>query len=399
MTTLPKQNTLYHRIREGWPWVLALVAAGILGEFADRAGVPAAHLLVALVLGAALALTGMAGKPLPRQLTRAGHAMVGAMMGGYLHWGALASIGPSVLPLTAVTLATVVVSTAIAYGMSRTTRVALPDTVLAMMPGGSAAIVACASAVGADSRLVAVAQYLRVGFVAMTAPLLVFAVQHTSAGDSDPPPAGPAFFPPLVTAPNQITGLLALTAICVLGGGLGRRLSLPAPMVLGSMLTAAIATTADVTSGFTPAGPLRDLIFLVIGLEVGLRFSTPSLRQVGKALPHILAGTILICLACTGLAWLLTRVTDMRFLDVYLATTPGGINAVLATAGSTGADVPIVSAVQSLRLFAICLVMPPLVRRFAARARPVPRPRQSQENPSPAKEGDHDGTNVPVTGR
>jgi uncharacterized membrane protein AbrB (regulator of aidB expression) len=49
-------------------------------------------------------------------------------------------------------------------------------------------------------------------------------------------------------------------------------------------------------------------------------------------------------------------------MDAYLATTPGGINAVLATAVATHADLPLISSVQSLRLFAVVLVTPPLLR-------------------------------------
>ncbi|WP_051766148.1 AbrB family transcriptional regulator [Streptomyces sp. NRRL F-5135] len=53
-------------------------------------------------------------------------------------------------------------------------------------------------------------------------------------------------------------------------------------------------------------------------------------------------------------------------MDAYLATTPGGINAVLATAVSGHADVAVVSTVRSLRLLLVVLVTPLITRRLAA---------------------------------
>jgi hypothetical protein len=175
----------------------------------------------------------------------------------------------------------------------------------------------------------------------------------------------------LIAAPNQLSGLVVLVALCVLGSVLGRRLSLPAPILLGTMMVAAIAVGTQAVSGFTPTGPLRDVAFVVVGLEVGLRFTRASIVYIGKLLPYVLGATLVICLACAGLAGLLAVIMGTPFLDAYLATTPGGINAVLATAQSAGCDVPVVSTVQGLRLFAVCLLVPPLVRRLT-RLRPQP---------------------------
>ena len=66
--------------------------------------------------------------------------------------------------------------------------------------------------------------------------------------------------------------------------------------------------------------------------------------------------------ACGGLAFLVLLVTDVSFSDAYLATTPGGLYAVLAVAVSGGGNVGFVLAVQALRLFVMILAAPPLVR-------------------------------------
>jgi uncharacterized membrane protein AbrB (regulator of aidB expression) len=97
----------------------------------------------------------------------------------------------------------------------------------------------------------------------------------------------------LVAAPDQVSRLVVLAAVCLLGSRLGRRLSLPAPVLLGSMLVATVAIATQAASGFAPAGPLRDAVFIVVGLEVGLRFTWPSIRQLGKAVPYFVPATVL----------------------------------------------------------------------------------------------------------
>jgi uncharacterized membrane protein AbrB (regulator of aidB expression) len=63
----------------------------------------------------------------------------------------------------------------------------------------------------------------------------------------------------------------------------------------------------------------------------------------------------------------LSVTTGAGELDAYLATTPGGLYAVLATATSSGADATFVLAVQVLRVFVMLLIAPLLARILRAR--------------------------------
>jgi uncharacterized membrane protein AbrB (regulator of aidB expression) len=68
--------------------------------------------------------------------------------------------------------------------------------------------------------------------------------------------------------------------------------------------------------------------------------------------------------ACLGLGWLLELATGVSFLDGYLATTPGGLYAVLPLAYGSGANTTFVLTVQTLRLLTMILAAPVLVRRL-----------------------------------
>jgi uncharacterized protein len=76
---------------------------------------------------------------------------------------------------------------------------------------------------------------------------------------------------------------------------------------------------------------------------------------------------IAVIAACAGLGLVLSAVTGTTPLEGYLATTPGGIYAVLATAISSGVDVAFVVAVQVLRVIVMLLVAPAAARWVAAR--------------------------------
>ena len=80
---------------------------------------------------------------------------------------------------------------------------------------------------------------------------------------------------------------------------------------------------------------------------------------------------------------LLKVAAGVSLLDAYLATTPGGLYAVLPIAYGSGADVAFVLAVQGLRLFAMVLAAPVVVRWLlsgerAAAARPAAAARRAR---------------------
>jgi membrane AbrB-like protein len=364
-------------------WFALTLCCYLLGDAARTIGIPAPHLLMSLGVGVAVALSGFVHGQVPKPMNRASQAIVGVLMGSYLDPGSVRAVAASIGPLAAVTLATILLCVTAAVLLPRLTSMLRADAVLGMVPGGSAAIIACADELDADARIVAFMQYVRVALVAATAPVVVLAIG--SSGSTAATHSGflEQFFGPtrLVTSAHPVAGLTILAALCVLGPNVGRRLGLPAPTLLGPMLIAGVAVLTGAAQGFAPDGLLQDLVFVVVGLEVGLRFTRSSVRQVGRCVPHVLLATAAVCTACAVLAGILEFFTDIPFMDAYLATTPGGINAVLATAASTHGNVALISTAQSLRLFAVVLLAPPLIRRLT-----------QSENTSPADDTSGDDT-------
>jgi uncharacterized protein len=154
----------------------------------------------------------------------------------------------------------------------------------------------------------------------------------------------------------------------VLGLGLALVARVPAGALLGPMAVALVLSLTGLSGGATPPEPVVEIAYAVIGWQAGVRFTRPALRVVLGALPLATALIVLVIAACAGLGLVLSALTGVTPLEGYLATTPGGIYAVLATAISAGGDVTFVVAVQVLRVVVMLLVAPVIAR--LARGRP-----------------------------
>jgi membrane AbrB-like protein len=115
---------------------------------------------------------------------------------------------------------------------------------------------------------------------------------------------------------------------------------------------------------------LRDVAFAAIGLRVGLRFTVETIRLVGRLIGPVLLALLGLLVACFGLAVVLRVTAPVSLRDAYLATTPGGLYAVLAVAVGAGANTTFILGVQVLRLFVMILLAPLAVRRLVPAGRP-----------------------------
>jgi membrane AbrB-like protein len=205
-------------------------------------------------------------------------------------------------------------------------------------------------------------QYLRLFAIVLLTPLLASVVFGASTDGG-----GGLGDNPLVTVDGLALTLgaaaagLLLARVTRLGGG-----ALLGPMIV----TGALALTGAVDSVAVPE-VLRQLAFAAIGLQVGLRFTPESLRRARDTLAPVAVSIAGLIAACGALGWVLAELAGVPQLDAYLATTPGGLYAVLATAVASGANATFVLAVQSLRLFVMILAAPPIIRRLALGDRPA----------------------------
>jgi membrane AbrB-like protein len=337
-----------------------VVVAGLAVTLAfDVLDLPSPSLFGGLLAGLARGLVGRRRFPVPQPATTAAQGLIGVSIGALVDLDTLEAIGRDWLPVLLVTVGTLLLSVLAGVVMRLLPGVSPVTGAFAMVAGGASGITAMSRELGADERMVAVLQYLRVLLIVVLMPVTAAAVfgADPGAGGATVDDAGPGW----------PAGLL-FAAVCLLAGApLARLLRIPVPTLLGPMLVAAGLDLGGLSGGAGVPAPLETAAFLVIGLMVGLGFSRESLRTVGRALPLALAVILGLVAACAGLGALLAATTGVGALDAYLATTPGGLYAVLATAQDSGADATFVLAVQVLRLF-VMLLSAPLLARWLRRS-------------------------------
>jgi membrane AbrB-like protein len=229
-----------------------------------------------------------------------------------------------------------------------------------MIAGGASGIVGMSGELGADDRLVAFMQYLRVLVVVLLTPVgiaLLFGGQHE--GGPALPDAGGTFGDPLAW---PLTAALA-----GVGAVAGVRARVTAGVLLVPMLLTGVLVLGGALGDFAVPPLLSQTAFALIGLRVGLNFTLDTVRLLGRLTLPVLGMIAFLLVACFGLAALLAATTPASLLDAYLATTPGGLYAVLAVAFGAGASTTFIVAVQSLRVIAMVLLAPAAVRLMLGR--------------------------------
>jgi membrane AbrB-like protein len=358
--------------------IWAALAAGVVagGVLLGAAGLPSAYLFAALLLGLALALGRPGTLAVDARWFRASQAVAGVSFGAYLDADTLEALAGSWLPVALVTLGTLLLSLAGGAVLARTTPLDRPTAALGMIAGGASGIVGMSGELGADDRLVAFMQYLRVLVVVLITPVgiaLFFGGQDAGGGAGTP---GADTF-------GDLEGWLATAALAGVGGVAGVRSRIPAGVLLVPMLLTGALELGGVLGDFAPPDLVVQVAFALIGLRVGLSFTPSTLKLLGRLTGPVLATIVFLLVACFGLAVLLAATTDATLLDAYLATTPGGIYAVLAVAFGSGASTTFIVAVQSLRVIAM-VVLAPLAVRLMLRTGPSAADPRGRRTPPPA---------------
>jgi membrane AbrB-like protein len=338
---------------------LVVAAAVAVAVVLDLLGLPSPALFGGLVAGLVRALAVRARFALPHTASTAAQAVVGVAIGALMDPETLGAVGEEWFAVLLVTVATLALSL-VAGLLLRLQRGISPVTgAFSMIAGGAAGVTAMARDLGADERTVATMQYLRVLIIVAVMPVAAALVYGSDPGDGAQTAAG--------GGPGWAAGLVFTVGCSVVGVLVGRLTRLPVVTLLGPMVVTAVVDLTGLSHGAGVPDLLESAAFLAIGLQVGVSFTRGSLRTIGRALPLALTLIVGLILGCAGLGALLAQLTGVSALDGYLATTPGGLYAVLATATDSGADATFVLAVQVVRLF-VMLFTAPLLARWLRRS-------------------------------
>lgn len=347
-------------------WLVVAAATAALAAGMARLGVPSATLFAALLAGLGVALSGWPRTrwrrgerlELPPRVAQGAQAVLGVLSGALLQPDTLAELGASWAPVLAAVFATLLVSVlaGLLLGLRRDVDAATGS--FAMVAGGASGLTAIAGELGADQRVVAVVQYLRVLLILLAMPVVAVLLGGGSGGAAPAASGGGSSGGLTASAAPWWLDLLFTAVVAVAGTWLARLAKLPAGPLLGPMVLAAAVSATGLAQGATVPGPVLQVAFALIGLQVGLSFTRSNLRTVGRVLPTALLLIVGVIAATAAVGVPLLHLAGASTLDAYLATTPGGLYAVVATSADSGGDTTLVLAVQVLRLLVMLLLAP-----------------------------------------
>lgn len=346
---------LFDKLSPAAQWGALLAGSIVFAALLELAGLPAALLLGPAIAGIIAGVNGASIRT-PRLAVLCAQTIVGCLIARSI----TAEIVHTLLKDWPVFLGVVVVmlasSSLLGWVLSRLKVLPGTTAVWGVAPGGASAMILMAGEFGADPRLVAFMQYLRVVFVAGLAAV----VARLWAG-------APMAIPGTVlAAPIQWLDFTATVIIALAGGILGVGLKIPAGALLVPMIGGAILESTGLVAITLPSWLLA-ISYAILGWMVGLGFTRDLLAHASRALGVVLMTIFITIGVSAALALLLVRAAGIDPLTAYLATSPGGIDSVAIIAASSDVDISFVMALQALRVMVVLAVGPPLARFVAKR--------------------------------
>ncbi|SNS36736.1 AbrB family transcriptional regulator [Rhodococcoides kyotonense] len=348
-------------------WIALLAVTIVVWAALAALGLSAAALFASLVVAAIFAVRGLGPDRVPRPAGMLAQGILAVSIGLMVDTETLSALGSSWLPALGVCVATLVVSIAAGFLLALHRDVDALTGALSMIAGGAQGLVAVSRELGGDERMVAVVQYLRVGLIIVTMPLVATVVFGAGSGGAVASRSGES---------PWYVDLLVVAGAIVVGIGVARLIRLPAPATLGPLAASIALELSGWIDSVSAPTILLPIAFVVIGWQAGLAFTRDSVRAVGRVMPWAIGLIVVLGVLCALLGLLLSHTTGISLLEGYLATTPGGLSAVLAVSAASGANVTFVAAVQVVRLVIMLFAAPFGAKMFLAlRAR---RSRQAE---------------------
>ncbi|WP_174801015.1 AbrB family transcriptional regulator [Martelella limonii] len=338
-------------------WLPLLAVSIAIGALLQLLELPASLLLGPML--AAILFSGAGRKiVMPKLPFNLAQGVIGTLVASTMTAPVLEEVGNDWMLFAGGVLSVVFVSLVIGWLLARYQVLPGTTAIWGAFPGAATVMTLMSGAYGADMRLVAFMQYTRVVIVTLVAATIA-RVWTGGGGQSEA-----ALW---LTEPRWWP--LGQTLLMVVSGVLiGRRLKLPAgpmivPVVLGSALNVAGLIEIELPRALLAAS------YALVGWGIGSRFDRDVLLHARRALPRVLASIFALVAVCACFAGLLVWLADIDPLTAYLATSPGGADAVAIISASTNVDVAFVMAMQIARFFFVMALGPMLARFVAGRSR------------------------------
>lgn len=239
-----------------------------------------------------------------------------------------------------------------------------PTAFYAGTPGGLMESIVMGEAAGADVRVVALQQFLRIVIVITLVPTGLSLWLGTPVGSA----AGLA---PSAPSGHPFT-FVSLAFICLAGAAglaLGKLIHLPAAQLIGPLLVSAAVSLTGWVDLHLPFW-LIAMAQVVIGTGLGMRFRGVTGAMLRRSAGLATASVSYMLLLGAALAYGLQAVIDIPFLHLLISLSPGGVTEMSLIALSLAANPALVSLNHVVRILLTVLEMGISARIFGLALEP-----------------------------
>ena len=333
---------------------MSLGVGAIGGAVFALIGVPLAWMLGPMVVNIVASVRG-APVLVPHNVRVVTLCVIGVFLGGSFSPDLLSRAGEWAVSLSLMIVFIPLITIIASYYYRRFAAFDPPTAMFSGAPGTLTAMVIIGGESGADERMIALTQGLRVVIVVFLMPMIVTLATATG-------PASASFLPE--GGPFVWSDGLMLLAAAIVGFSLARVFNLPASAMTGAMLASATLYLSGLVSWRPPDAALWVCLW-VLGSAIGSRFSTVTAQTFFRVSRHAVAATALVIGVSAVFAWAVSGITGAAFLTTLLSFTPGGVAEMCLIAIAFDID-PAFVAVHHLVRIAILITAAPLAAKWLA---------------------------------
>ncbi len=288
---------------------------------------------------------------------------LGMLVGFRMSRGELRSGAHALLPAALITA--IITSTGIAAALvaASLTSIDAVTAVFAAVPGGLTEMSVVSLSFGADGAAVASVQLVRVLLAIAAVDVLLAWLgpkEEDEDGETESEPQGRQDTPAGSSGyAEDLKRLGVAVPWGVLGGIAGILSQVPAGGIIGAL--SGSAAFRLLTGRPVPVRAFQLGVQLLAGAIIGLQVSGEFFGQLVRLAG---AGAVIVSvqmLLWPLMSWILARLFGYDLATAILASTPGGLSGVVATASEAEADEVVVTFVHLVRLSTIVVVVPILV--------------------------------------
>jgi uncharacterized protein len=295
---------------------------------------------------------------------RMGQCILGIHLGQQLDLSVLTTFKANSLTIMVILISSILFSLGSGYVLYRLCTTDMLTSFYSTAPGGLSAMPGMAQEEGANTAVVTMVQVMRVFMVVLSVPLLITGIASPLEGSAVDNQARFSDIPDFQI--GHLFGTVLLVLIAWGGYFIGKFLKIPAPWLVGSMLTVAIFQNFcamidyPIIAWWPPF--LIALAQIMIGSSVGANLKKSMFVGMKKIFIVSFISTFALMFFMLLGAYVVTELTGIPFVTTSLAFAPGGVAEMTSTSIALHGDSMFVVAVQVIRIIVVSVTLPPLFR-------------------------------------